>query len=86
MSISKIHPVALGVSLGIISGVSIFIMGLLAHAFFYGKPLVAAMGTMYISYNPSIINSALGGTLGFVNAFIAGYVAAWLYNLLIDHL
>ncbi len=86
MTISNLHPVAFGVALGVISGVSIFGMGLLAQMFLHGKPLVAAVGTMYISYNATLINSALGGVVSFVNAFIAGYVAAWIYNVLIHRL
>jgi len=86
MAISKLHPVALGISVGIITGVSIFAMGMMAHLFLVGKPVVAAIGTSYLTYNPSPINSALGGVLGFVNAFIGGYLAAWIYNLLIDRL
>ena len=86
MSFSKIHPVALGLSFGVISGISALLMCLAAYSFFNDKPIVAAVGTMYISYNPSLINSALGGVAGFVNAFIAGYVAAWIYNLLLDRI
>ena len=84
MTISKLHPTALGLSFGVISGLSVFGMGLLAQMFLHGKPLVAAVGTMYVSYNASLINSALGGVVGFVNAFIAGYIVAWIYNFLLN--
>lgn len=85
MKVSKLNPVALGISFGIISGLTLFSMGLLALFFLHGKPIVAAMGTMYVSYNSSFMNSLLGGLMGFVNAFIAGYIGAWLYNLFVDH-
>ena len=84
MTVSKLNPVALGISFGVISGLTIFGMGVMAQMFLHGKPVVAAMGTMYISYNGSMINSLLGGAIGFVNAFIAGYIASWIYNFLID--
>ena len=84
MTISKINPVALGISFGIVSGLTLFGMGLMAQMFLHGKPIVAALGTMYISYNGSMMNSLLGGVIGFVNAFIAGFIAAWVYNFLLD--
>ena len=84
MTVSKLHPVALGIAFGIISGLTVFGMGLFAQTFLHGQPIVASVGSMYITYNGSLIHSLLGGVVGFVNAFIAGYVAAWIYNLLID--
>jgi hypothetical protein len=86
MAYSKIHPIALGLSLAIIAGISSFLMGLFANMFFSGKPLVSMIGTLYISYNPSILNSALGALIVFINALIAGYIAAWIYNLLSDYI
>ena len=81
----KFHPVALGLSTGIISGASLFAMGLLAHLFLFGKPLVAAIGTMYVTYDPSFIGAVIGGLVGFINGFIGGYILAWLYNLLLEY-
>ena len=86
MEFSKIHPVALGLAVGVISGLSTFFMGLIALAFYTGKPLVAMVGTMYVTFNPSLFNSFLGALVVFVNAFIGGYIAVWLYNLLLDYL
>ena len=77
----KICPVSLGLSLGVFWGVSIFLMGLLAHFYMYGRPFVAAVGQLYIGYDPSIVGSLLGGFIGFVDAFVMGYIIAWLYNL-----
>ena len=86
MRLSKLHPVALGASFGIISGVMVLGMALLAQVFLDGKPIVAALGTMYISYNTSLINSLLVGVYAFANGFVGGYVVAWIYNFLIDRL
>lgn len=82
----KIHPVALGLSLGIISAISTFVMGLIAFILLNGKPLVSMFGTMYITYNPTLINAALGAAIVFLNAVIAGYIVAWIYNLLTDYI
>jgi hypothetical protein len=77
----KLSPVGLGLSLGVLWGLSILILGLLAHFHSYGKPFVETMGTLYIGYAPSVKGSILGGIIGFVDAFIAGALIAWLYNL-----
>lgn len=78
----KICPVSLGLALGITWGVSLLIMGLLALHFTYGVPFVIAMGHLYIGYEATMIGSVIGGLFGFVDAFIGGFIVAWLYNLI----
>lgn len=81
MTKCRICPASLGLSLGVVWGLSILIMGLLAHHYMYGKPFVDAMGQLYIGYAPSIKGSLIGGLIGFVDAFIGGFIVAWLYNV-----
>lgn len=83
MTKTELNPMALGISVGIVSSICILVMGLLAHTFFTGKPLVAGVGAMYMSYNPSVMGAILTSLVGFVNAFIGGYVIAWVYNYLL---
>ena len=82
---SKLHPLALGLSLGVLWGISIFIIGLIAHFFIYGRAFVLTMGTIYIGYHPSILGSIVGGIIGFIDAYIAGVIIAWLYNCFAGH-
>lgn len=86
MAYSKIHPIALGLSLAVISGLATLFVGLFANVFFNGKPLVTMIGTMYVTYIPSIENCALGALMVFVGVLISGYIAAWIYNLLSDYI
>lgn len=86
VSFSKLNPTAMALAFGIIAGIMVLISGLLLHAFLAGKPIVAAIGTMYISYNPTLINSVLCGVVSFVNVCIGVYIAIWLYNFLVDSL
>ncbi len=79
---SKICPVSFGLSLGIVWGASLLIMGLITHHFMYGKPFVEAMAQLYLGYDSSIIGSIIGGLIGFVDAFIGGFIIAWLYNVI----
>lgn len=80
MSGSKLNPVALGLSLGVLWGVSLFLLGLIAYFYTYGHPFVSAVGTLYLGYEPTLIGSVLGGIIGFFDAFITGLLIAWLYN------
>ena len=77
----KICPVSFGLSLGFVWGVSLLIMGLVAHYFMYGRPFVTAVAQLYIGYDSSIIGSVIGGFIGFFDAFIGGLIIAWLYNV-----
>lgn len=80
MSGCKLSPVGLGLSLGVIWGLSVFGMGLMAYFYTYGKPFVEALATLYLGYEPSIKGSIVGGIIGFIDAFIMGFLIAWLYN------
>ncbi|KTD18819.1 Uncharacterised protein [Legionella lansingensis] len=77
----KLSPVALGLSLGVIWGVSILLLGLIATFYEYGRPFVTAVGVLYVGYQPTILGSFLGGLIAFIDSFIGGVIIAWLYNL-----
>lgn len=81
MANCKLSSLALGLSLGVVWGASVFVMGVVALIFTYGAPFVAAVGTLYVGYEPSWMGSVIGGIIGFVDAFIFGIVIAWLYNV-----
>jgi len=76
----KLSPVALGLSVGILWGLSVLIMGLMAYYYAFGRPFVDAMSTLYLGYEPSIQGSLIGGLIGFIDSFIMGALVAWLYN------
>lgn len=76
----KLSPLALGLAFGIIWGVSVLIMGLLASFYSYGTPFVTSVGVLYVGYEPTITGAIIGGLIGFIDAFIGGVILAWLYN------
>ncbi len=80
MANNRMSPLGLGLSLGVIWGLSIFLMGLAAYYYAYGYAFVTALGSIYIGYAPSFMGSVWGGIIGFVDAFITGFLIAWLYN------
>ena len=77
---SKLHVVAFGVALGVTWSFGIFLLGILAFFFDWGRLFIGAMGSVYVGYEPSVIGSLIGGVLAFIDAFIAGVIIAWIYN------
>ncbi|MDX2346582.1 MAG: bacteriophage holin [Legionella sp.] len=80
MTKCRLSPLAFGLSLGVIWGASVLVMGLLAFYLSYGTAFVSAMGVLYIGYESSIVGSIIGGVFGFIDAFVGGALIAWLYN------
>lgn len=81
MTHNKLSPLAMGLAFGILWGVSILIIGLVAHLANYGTAFVTSMGVVYVGYGPSILGSIIGGIIGFIDAFILGAILIWLYNI-----
>ncbi len=81
MTNCRLSPLAFGLSLGLVWGASVLIMGLIAFYFAFGTEFVTAMGVLYINYEATVIGSLIGGLYGFIDAFIGGLVIAWLYNI-----
>ncbi len=80
---AKLNAKALALTLGIIWGASVIIMGLAAKLTGWGTFFVSAIGTKYIGYNASCLGSIVGGIWGFVDGGICGLLIAWLYNKLV---
>lgn len=85
MNKMKLSPCGLGCALGVLWGVSVFIMGLIATYYAYGKPFVHTLSLFYLGYAPNLFGSFLGGIIGFIDAFIGGVILAWLYNAFSGH-
>ncbi len=78
--VTMLNPKAVGISLAIVWGVSVFLMGLISGTG-YGLGFVNALGTMYIYYQPGIIGAIIGLIYGLIDGFIGGFVFAYLYNM-----
>lgn len=76
----KLNPIAFGLSFGVLWGIGILLMGLIATYYAYGHGFVISVGTVYPGYTPSIKGSILGAVIAFIDAFIMGFLIAWLYN------
>lgn len=78
----KLDPLKLGLSAGIIWGVSVFLMAIVAKETSYGIGFVSALGKIYIGEGPSLPGAILGMVYGFFDAGIGFFTLAWLYNKL----
>ncbi len=80
MAKQKLSPLALGLSAGILWGLSTLIMGLMVHYFAFGTEYVTALGNIYVGYGESLQGSIIGGAMGFVHGLVYGALIAWIYN------
>jgi hypothetical protein len=71
---------ALGMSLGILWGLSVFLTTIWAIAGGHGATL-AQLQAYYFGYSVTYLGAFIGLIWGFVHGFIAGVLIAWLYDL-----
>lgn len=77
----KLKVLGLGLSLGILSGLAVFVMTLLALYANYGLGWFALTADVYPYYELSLVGAFIGLAFGFIDGFIGGVLIAFLYNL-----
>ena len=76
----KLYPIRLGLTIGIIWGVSMILLAFLTDKKF-GSLLFNLISQIYIGCSQkSILSKLFCGFLGFLDGFIAGVLIALLYN------
>lgn len=77
----KLKPIALGIALGAVWGVLLFITTWLSYFTGYGKLFLEVLAqSIYPGYSISPLGSLLGLFYGFLDGFICASVIAWIYN------
>lgn len=76
----KLSKSALGVSLGIVWGASVFLATIWIMVRGGGEHL-QLLGQFYIGYRITFLGAIVGLVEGFVDGFIGGWLIAWIYNL-----
>ncbi len=71
---------ALGMALGTIWGVSIFLVTMWAVVRGHGETLTL-LGGYYLGYSVTYVGAVMGLIWGFIHCFIAGVLTALLYNM-----
>jgi hypothetical protein len=81
----KLRPFQLGISIGIVWGISIFITTWLSYYSGYGRLFLEVLaGSIYPGYSITPIGSFVGLIYGFVDGLVSGSIIAMIYNKLID--
>jgi hypothetical protein len=76
----KLNGKALGVALGLVWGVALFLVTNISLLRGGGGGTLGALSQVYIGYSFSFFGSIIGMLWGFVSMFVAGWLVAWLYN------
>lgn len=77
---SRLNAKAFGLAFGVLWAAGIVFMGLTAMVCTWAKPFVDVVSVMYVGYSATIVGCVIGAVWGFVDAFIGGFLLAWLYN------
>lgn len=77
---NKLSICNLGMALGIVWGLIMFLAAILSFFFGIGMPIVEIFGTIYWGFDASLIGAVLGLLWGFIAGFIIGALVAFFYN------
>jgi hypothetical protein len=77
----KLNKVALGLSVGIVWGLAIFLITNFRLLTGGEGQTLSKLGAFYFGYTYTHIGSLIGLFWGFVDGFIGGWVVAFFYNL-----
>ncbi len=81
----QLRPVALGVGLGVVWGVSLFLTTWVSYFTGYADLFLKTMAeSIYPGYSISPAGSFLGLIYGFLDGLIGGAVVAWIYNKVVN--
>lgn len=70
----------LGMAIGVVWGLSMFLVTILTMAYGIGSPFVDIFSSIYWGLDASLLGSVFGLFWGFVDGFIGGALIAIVYN------
>lgn len=77
---NKLNPTAMGLASGILWALGAFTITLTAIYLNYGSVFVELMSSVYLGVDISLKGAFLILPWSFVDAFIGGFLLAWIYN------
>ncbi len=81
MNYQKVHIVALGIGLGVIEGLAIFVGTVILVL--QGESGPAFLSKLFPFYEISIFGAFIGLIEGFIDGFIGGVILGWVYNVVL---
>jgi len=77
----KLKPLALGMALGTVWGVSLFLTTWISYYSGYGRLFLQALAeSIYPGYSITPAGSFIGLAYGFADGLISGFLIGWIYN------
>ncbi len=76
----KLNPMALGLAMGITFAVFFFMIVVISMYANWGGAVVSLLGSLYMGVEATWTGALLVLPWAFVDAFIGGFIMAWLYN------
>lgn len=71
---------ALGLALGIVSGLSMMLFAWASWQWGVGTTLMTEYASMFHGYEASLIGGVWGGLWGFIEGLVMGLIIGWVYN------
>lgn len=78
--LDALHPRNLGLSIGLLTGLTELLLGLAATFLGRGANIVSFIATFHVGYDATWLGALIGLAWGFVDGFIAGFLLAVFYN------
>lgn len=79
---NKLNVKALGLTLGIVWGAGMLLLGLMSMFSNWGLDFLTLLGSVYIGFKPTLGGTLIGTIWGFCDGAIFGVLIAWVYNRL----
>ena len=79
----KLDSIRFGLAAGIVWGLGMVFLALLARLLDWGGPAVSLLSSVYLGFAATWAGLFIGAIWGFADGFIGGFLIAWLYNRLL---
>jgi hypothetical protein len=71
---------ALGVALGIVSGLFMMVLAWVSWQWGYGSSIMTLYSGVFYGYEPTLVGGLFGALWGFMEGFIVGLIMGCIYN------
>ena len=81
---APLNVVDIGLSLGIVWGFAVFMLGAVSSIWRKSQKAVEIFSKVYIGFRPTPLGSLTGAFWGFIDGLVSGMIIAWVANYFIS--